>query len=96
MSDYKPTPDDVEKEKVMDMLMTQKHLTDLYNASTNEIDCSSLHNENLNILKEEHELEHKLYQEIKKRGWYDASKTDEKEIDKINREYTRRKNEMGI
>lgn len=96
MSDYKYTTSNVEKDRVKDILMTQKHLTNLYNSTSNEVDCKDLHNEVLNILREEHEMEHILYDEMKKRGWYDTKMADSKDIENLYSECSNIKQELGI
>lgn len=96
MPGYKYTGSSLEKDRMMDILLTQKHLTDLYNNSTNETDNSSLHTEVLNILNEEHELAFKLYSEMKKRGWYDVKMADSSDMNKLYSESSKTKNEMKI
>jgi spore coat protein CotF len=96
MSGYKYTTSSVEKDRVMDILMTQKHLTDLYNTSSNEVDCNVIHNDLVNILKEEHEMQHQLYDAMKKRGWYDTKKADQSEVNNIYNEFNNMKKELGI
>lgn len=96
MSDYKYTTSSVEKDRVMDILMTHKHLTDMYNNAANEVDCSVMHNEILNILKEEHELEHELYNEMKKRGWYTNKKAQTSDVTQVHSEFENMKKDLGI
>lgn len=96
MSHYKYTTSSVEKDRVMDILMTHKHLTDMYNNAANEVDCSVMHNEMLNILKEEHELEHELYNAVKKRGWYTAKMAQTDDVNKVQSEFENIKKDMGI
>ncbi|TDT50316.1 spore coat protein [Fonticella tunisiensis] len=96
MSGYNNTTNILEKDRMNDILATQKYLSDLYNTGANEADCSSLHNELLNILREEHEIEHRLYDAMKKRGWYDASKADMNEVNKVYNEYNSMKADLGI
>lgn len=86
----------VEKDRITDILTTQKYLSTMYNTAANEADCSALHNELLNILKEEHEMEHKLYDAMKMRGWYSPKKADNSETQKVYNEYTNMKSDLGI
>lgn len=74
MGEYKHMTTDVERDRVKDILLTQEHLTEMYNSFSNDIICDSLHNEMMGILREEHDMQHKLYNELRKRGWYEDSK----------------------
>lgn len=96
MLDYNYNTSSVEMDKVNDILMTQKHLSDMYNNASNEVDCNNLHNEILNILKEEHEMSYKLYDAMKKRGWYDTKKADKNDVDKLYNEFNSKKGELGL
>lgn len=96
MTDYRFGSTPVEKDKAKDLLMTQKHLTEIYNTASSEVDCGSLHTETLNILREEHELAHTLYTAMKKRGWYDAKNADANEVSKVFTEFNNMKQDVGM
>jgi spore coat protein CotF len=96
LSGYKQVPDDVQKDRVKDILMTQKHLTDIYNTASSEADCPALHNELLNILQEEHKMEYRIYDEMKKRGWYDTKKANNEDVKELYNEFSKIKNELGL
>lgn len=96
MPGYEHITTGLEKDKMNDILMTQKHLTDLYNSGANEADCKVLHADLLNILNEEHQIEHELYEAMKKRGWYNMSKADNQEVGKVYEQYDNMKVELGI
>ena len=96
MAGYDYNTSSVEKDKLNDILTTQKYLSTMYNTAANEADCSALHNELLNILKEEHEMEHKLYDAMKQRGWYSPQQASASEITNIYSEYSSMKSDLGI
>lgn len=96
MPGYVHTTTGLEKDKMNDVLMTQKHLTDLYNSGSNEVDCKVLHADLLNILNEEHQMAHELYDAMRKRGWYSVPKADNQQVNKVYTEYENMKTELGI
>jgi len=53
-----------------DVLSSQKHITGMYNTYSCECVNQSLKNEFLNILREEQTIQHGVFSEMQKRGWY--------------------------
>lgn len=45
-------------------------LTENYNQYANECASPSLMNEFMNLLSEEHQIQHEVFTELQKRGWY--------------------------
>ena len=59
-----------DKEMLTDVLSSEKFLTDHYNQYANECASPSLMNEFMNLLSEEHQIQHDVFTEMHKRGWY--------------------------
>lgn len=59
-----------DKEMLTDALSSEKFMTDHYNQYANECASSSLMNEFMNLLSEEHQIQHDVFTEMHKRGWY--------------------------
>lgn len=61
-----------DREMLADALLGQKQLTGSYNVCANECASPALMSEVMNILNEEHQIQHELFDEMTKRGWYTA------------------------
>lgn len=66
-----------DQELINDSIASQKLLSDVYNTYANECVNINLRDEFLNILKEEHNIETDLFQEMQKRGWYKVKQADQ-------------------
>jgi len=69
-----------DKELLTDSLNSQKHIESNYNTFANECVNVALKNDLLNILKEEHDIQHELFTEMKNRGWYATEPADPNKI----------------
>lgn len=65
-----------EKERLTDALITQKHLTGVYNLAAVESLNTRLRETFMNILAEEHQIHLEILDEMKNRGWYQPDKAD--------------------
>ena len=70
-----------DQERITDVLTTQKTATDGYNTFANEASDPTVKNTLMTILKEEHDIQHEVFTEMSKRGWY---QTEAAEDNKIN------------
>jgi len=75
------------KEMLDDSLNTQKHLTDTYNTWTNECDSNQLRGEFMNLLKEEHDIQHDVYTDLKNRGWYQPEDAPQTKVDEAKQKF---------
>jgi spore coat protein CotF len=77
-----------DQEYINDSVASQKLLSEIYNTYANECVNVNLRDEFLNILKEEHQIQTDLFQEMQKRGWYTVKQADQNMItaakDKLN------------
>lgn len=69
-----------EKEKLMDSLSSQKLITDSYNTFANECASPEIKGVFMNILNEEHVIQHDIFSEIQKRGWYSPAQAEQSKI----------------
>ena len=65
-----------------DALNSQKQMTDNYNMYANECASKSLMDVMMNILNEEHALQHEVWAEMNTRGWYPTEAAEQTKIDK--------------
>lgn len=59
-----------DREMLTDALSSEKFMTENYNTYANECASPSLMNEFMNLLSEEHQIQHDVFSELQKRGWY--------------------------
>ena len=59
-----------DREMLTDALSSEKFMTENYNQYANECASPSLMNEFMNLLSEEHQIQHDVFSELQKRGWY--------------------------
>ena len=75
-----------DKEIMEDVLSSQKLITDTYNTFTNECVSQQLRTDFMNILREEHNIQQSVFDQMKTRGWY-APEHAEKQ--KVSTAYTK-------
>lgn len=59
-----------DREMLTDALSSEKFMTDNYNTFANECASPTMMNEFMNLLSEEHQIQHEIFTEMQKRGWY--------------------------
>ena len=74
------TPSFTDQEMLQDMLAAQKMVTGGYNTFANECASDGLKNEFVALLGEEHQIQHDLFVEMQKRGWYQTEPADQAKI----------------
>ena len=77
-----------EKEMLDDMLSSQKFVTDGYNTSANECATPVIKSEFMNILNEEHQIQHEVFLEMQKRGWYQTDAADQNKINQARQKFS--------
>lgn len=77
-----------DKEMLMDALSSQKMMTESYNQFANECASSMLLNEFLNLLSEEHQIQHDVFTELQKRGWYQLQDAPPEKIEQVKKNLT--------
>lgn len=69
-------PEFNDRDRLNDLLLTEKYLTMGYNVGTFEAGNEKLHQDLLKILNETHEFQHRLFQAMFDRGWYKMQAAD--------------------
>jgi len=75
-----PTTTLQDQEIMTDVLTSQKHETGMYNTMANECVTPGIRDEMLNILREEHQIQADVFNEIQKRGWYQTKPADQQQL----------------
>lgn len=63
-------PEMNDRDRLNDILATEKYLTAAFNTALNEASTPWLHREVQTILNELHDCQHRLFQLMAKKGWY--------------------------
>lgn len=69
-----------EKEILHDALTSQKNITGLFNASSNECACKELQKTMLDILNDEHAIQFDVFSDMHSRGYYPTTAAQQDKI----------------
>lgn len=75
-----------DREILDDLLNSQKLITGVYNTYSNECVNPQLQNDFLDILRDEHNIQFTVYNDMQKRGWYS---TEAAQSQKVNETKTK-------
>ena len=77
-----------DREMLTDALSSEKFMTENYNTFTNECASPTLMNEFMNLLSEEHQIQHDIFSEMQKRGWYPTPMAEEQKIQSAKQKFS--------
>lgn len=77
-----------EKDMMLDLLASEKHVTGGYNNYANECATPAVKAEFLNLLKDTHQMQHDIFCEMQKRGWYPTEAADQNKINQAKQKYS--------
>jgi spore coat protein CotF len=77
-----------DKEMVTDLLASQKFVTGGYNTFANECATPAIKSDFVNILREEHQLQNEIFNEMHKRGWYQTEAADQNKVNQAKQKYS--------
>lgn len=77
-----------DKEMMNDVLADQKMISSIYNTFSNECVNEALRNDMLTILREEHNMQANVFNEMKKRGWYAPPNAEMTAIEQAKTKFT--------
>ncbi len=69
-----------DKERITDLLSSQKFITGVYNTFLNEAATPEVKMCMQNILNEEHEIQHEIWTEMNNRGWYTVEPAQDQKL----------------
>ncbi|MFI3114651.1 MAG: spore coat protein [Clostridia bacterium] len=78
---------DNEKFTLQDFLTMEKQVTGTYNIWAGECVCPELRNKFLDILKEEHEIQNSIFQEMNSRGFYPVKPSEPQELEQLKQKF---------
>lgn len=77
-----------DREMLVDALLSQKLATETYNNFANECATPAIKTEFMNILSEEHQIQHDVFVEMQKRGWYPVEQADQNKVGGAKQKYS--------
>lgn len=77
-----------DREMLNDALISQKQLTSDYNDHVNESATPEVLNEFMAILNEEHQIQHDVFLEMQKRGWYQTTPAEQTKINETKNKFS--------
>ncbi len=76
-----------DQDMITDVLSTQKFITGEYNNNANEAKDPAVKNTLMSILDDEHMIQHEVFQEMEKRGWYPTEAAPQNKIDSAKQKF---------
>ena len=76
-----------DRRMITDALSGQKFMTGNYNNYLGESAHSAVRDAFLTILKDEHEIQHMLFEEMHSHGWYPTTPADKVQIDNARTQF---------
>ncbi len=76
-----------DKDMIGDILSTQKMMTGGYNTVANESAHPEIKNVFMDILNEEHCIQHDVFDQMSQRGWYATEPAPQNKIDTVKQKY---------
>ena len=76
-----------DKEIMDDILSSQKAITGVYNTFSNECTNQCLRDDFLNILREEHNIQSDVFNQMQQRGWYNPPQAQQQMVDQVKTKF---------
>lgn len=74
--------------KLGDALSSQKFISESYNTGANEAAEPMVKSTLMNLLEEEHNIQHDLFVQMQKRGWYQTEAAPQQKIDETKSKFS--------
>lgn len=77
-----------DKERLTDTLNAQKYTTEHYNSFANEAATPEVKGCVMNILNDEHIINHEIFDEMHQRGWYPTDPAESQKLEKARTQFS--------
>ena len=74
--------------KISDALSSQKFISASYNTCANEAAEPVVKNTMMSLLEEEHQIQHELFLQMQKRGWYQTEAAPQQKISETKSKFS--------
>ena len=81
------TPSFDEKQKMTDLLSSEKYMTEVYNTYCCESATPSVKNCLCSLLQDEHRVQDEIFHEMSSRGWYTVEKAEDSKLQSAKMQY---------
>ena len=83
-----------EKEMMEDLLATEKQVISSYSTGITETSCTNLRNTLVNNFRSAQDIQYKVFDAMKQRGWYSTKDAPENEVQQFKTEVTQMVSEL--
>ena len=83
-----------EKDLMHDLLATEKQTISAYSTGITETSCQNLRNTLVNNFKNAQDIQYKVFDAMKQKGWYTTKDAEDNEVQKLKTESTQMMNEL--
>ena len=83
-----------EKEMMIDLLATEKQVISAYSTGITETSCKNLRNTLVNNFKNVQDLQFRVYDSMKQKGWYTTKDAPDADVIKLKTESTQLSTEL--
>jgi spore coat protein F len=83
-----------EKDLMQDLLATEKQTISAYSTGITETSCQNLRNTLVNNFKNAQDIQYKLFDAMKQKGWYTTKDAEDNEVQQLKNESTQMMNEL--
>lgn len=83
-----------EKEIMQDLLVTEKQLISSYSTGITETSCTNLRSTLVNNFKSAQDIQYKVFDAMKQRGWYPTKDAPSNEVQQLKDEATQMVSEL--
>ena len=77
-----------DKQRIEDVLISQKHITGVYNTFLNEAVNADVKSCLNNILNEEHDIQNQIFGQMTQKGWYQLECAEDAKVNKEKQKYS--------
>ena len=83
-----------EKDLMQDLLATEKQVISAYSTGITESSCQNLRNTLIDNFKNDQNIQYKIFDAMKQKGWYPTKDAPDNEVQQLKNEATQMMNEL--
>lgn len=83
-----------EKDLMQDLLATEKQVISAYSTGITESSCPNLRNTLIDNFKNDQNIQYKIFDAMKQKGWYPTKDAPDNEVQQLKDEATQMMNEL--
>ena len=83
-----------EKDLMQDLLASEKQTISAYSTGITETSCQNLRNTLVNNFKNAQDIQYKIFDAMKQKGWYTTKDAQDNEVQQLKNESTQMMNEL--